>query len=243
MRFEIKAGGAIAILIGLGCLSGGVFVLGLVAGYEVGRQQETTQQQLASVYSLPSAPEAESSPAAAPEAAAGSSAAPGLAAASPLASPGAGASEAMKEASAPQPLLAPPPSVPPPAPAVPVVENRNVETPPSAPPVTNAASSGSGTAPEASTPPAEEPAHRVASTSASIPRRKGYNIQIQAVMDKNGADEMVGKLQRMGYQAYTMHTEIGGQTWYRVRVGPYATEAEARAAEERLHEEYAHSTQ
>ena len=61
MRFEIKTGGTFAILIGLGLLSGAVFLLGLVAGYEMGRQQENNRQ-FAAVYPMPSPPAAEPSP-------------------------------------------------------------------------------------------------------------------------------------------------------------------------------------
>src|SRR5208282_2637846 len=61
MRFEIRTGGALMILIGLGLLSGSVFLLGLVAGYEMGHQQEGNRQ-FASVYPLPAPPAAASSP-------------------------------------------------------------------------------------------------------------------------------------------------------------------------------------
>src|SRR5208282_6927739 len=61
MRFEIRTGGAFMILIGLGLLSGSVFLLGLVAGYEMGHQQEGNRQ-FASVYPLPAPPAAASSP-------------------------------------------------------------------------------------------------------------------------------------------------------------------------------------
>ena len=57
-------------------------------------------------------------------------------------------------------------------------------------------------------------------------------------MDRTGADAMVAKLRHLGYDTYIVETEIAGQTWYRVRVGPYATEEEARAAEQRLHAQY-----
>ena len=52
MRFEIRAGGAFAILVGLGLLSGSVFLLGLVAGYEMGQQQQESNRQFATVYPL-----------------------------------------------------------------------------------------------------------------------------------------------------------------------------------------------
>src|SRR5271156_6229076 len=54
MRFEIRTGGTILILAGLAVLSGSVFALGLVAGYEMSRQNQVDQSQLASVYTAPS---------------------------------------------------------------------------------------------------------------------------------------------------------------------------------------------
>jgi cell division protein FtsN len=68
--------------------------------------------------------------------------------------------------------------------------------------------------------------------------RHPYNIQIEAVMDKSGADEMVLRLKKLGYTAQEMTTMLNGQTWYRVRVGPYASAAAAAAAQERLREQY-----
>ncbi len=71
MRFEIRAGGAFLILVGLVGLSGGVFALGLVAGYEMARQNQPDINQISSTYPLPNPPEkpapvAEMSPAAVP---------------------------------------------------------------------------------------------------------------------------------------------------------------------------------
>ncbi|MFZ0889962.1 MAG: hypothetical protein WA005_16065, partial [Candidatus Binataceae bacterium] len=57
----MRAGGLFAILLGLGFLSGAVFLLGLVAGYEMGRQQESSNQQYATVYPVPTPPAAAAS--------------------------------------------------------------------------------------------------------------------------------------------------------------------------------------
>jgi cell division protein FtsN len=57
-------------------------------------------------------------------------------------------------------------------------------------------------------------------------------------MDRQGAENIVRKLSAGGFEPYIVPTEIGGQTWYKVRVGHYETEAEARAAEQRLRLEY-----
>jgi cell division protein FtsN len=73
---------------------------------------------------------------------------------------------------------------------------------------------------------------------AAPPSGRPYNIQIEAVMDKSGADEMVLRLKRLGYNAQEMTTNLNGQTWYRVRVGPYSSSAEAAAAQQKLREQY-----
>ena len=57
-------------------------------------------------------------------------------------------------------------------------------------------------------------------------------------MDKSGADEMVSRLRALGYNAQEVKAQVNGQTWYRVRVGPYASADEATAAQDRLREQY-----
>jgi DedD protein len=208
MRFEIRTGGALAILIGLGLLSGSVFLLGLVAGYEMGRQQEGSRQ-FADVYPLPSPPAVAPSPAPAPESASGAEAVP-------VAAP----------APTPAPAIA---SVPPPAEEAPLPppEAAAPAVPPKPKVAKSITSSGSteGEEPDITAP-------------VSSPRKKGYSIQIEAVMDHSGADAMVSKLRGLGYDGYLVETLIGGATWYRVRVGPFANEADAQAAEQKLHTAY-----
>jgi cell division protein FtsN len=57
-------------------------------------------------------------------------------------------------------------------------------------------------------------------------------------MDKSGADEMVARLKELGYNAQEVKTPLNGQTWYRVRVGPYASAEEANAAQNELRDKY-----
>lgn len=87
--------------------------------------------------------------------------------------------------------------------------------------------------------PASRPA-MVASTPGAPAVKPGrYSVQVDAVMDKQGAAEMVDKLRRRGYQPYIVEANIAGQTWYRVRIGRYATEADAQAAEAKLRQQFA----
>jgi septal ring-binding cell division protein DamX len=216
MRFEIRAGGGILILAGLVGLSGAVFALGLVAGYEMARQNQPDSSQVSSTYPLPSPPEkpapvSEMSPAAVASAAVASAPPPYEA---PI-KPPARASGEMPPAARPSPAtvarLKPPPEAPavnPPASDEDSDEDSETASAPAAPP------------------------------RALPPGAKPYNIQIEAVMDKSGADEMVARLKSLGYNAQEMKVALNGQTWYRVRIGPYASADEASAAQDRLREQY-----
>jgi cell division septation protein DedD len=85
--------------------------------------------------------------------------------------------------------------------------------------------------------PNPQPGQREAS-AAPPPRHKPYNIQIEAAMDISGADEMIARLQKLGYPSHLVPTEIAGQRWYKVEVGPYATAEEATDAEAELRQRY-----
>jgi DedD protein len=217
MRFEIKAGGAFLIFVGLVGLSGGVFALGLVAGSYMARQNQPDLNQISSTYPLPSpsekpAPVSEMSPAAAPS---------------------------QSVASAPIPPVAP---IKPPAPAI-------GEEPPAAvpSPATVARLKPAPEAPAVNRPAPDENDTDDDSDTASSPAEsvkplplgaRPYNIQIEAVMDKSGADEMVSRLKTLGYNAQEVKVALNGQTWYRVHVGPYASAEDATAAQNRLREQY-----
>jgi DedD protein len=215
MRFEIRAGGAFLIFTGLIGLSGGVFALGLVAGYEMARQNQPDINQISSTYPLPSQPEK-------PAPISGMSSA-------------AAASPSTAEAPAPAPIKPPAPAIaenPPAAPPSPAALARL--KPPPEPAVNRPAApdeedtdEDSDTAAPPPTPPRALP-----------PGARPFNIQIEAVMDKSGADEMVSRLKSLGYNAQESKVELNDQIWYRVRIGPYASADEATAAQNRLREQY-----
>jgi cell division septation protein DedD len=73
--------------------------------------------------------------------------------------------------------------------------------------------------------------------AASIPGHP-YSIQIDAVMDRQGAQQMAQKLRAKGFQPFIVPTQLAGKTWYRLRVGHYASAEEAQAAEAKLHQEF-----
>ncbi|HEY6299045.1 MAG TPA: SPOR domain-containing protein [Candidatus Binatus sp.] len=215
MRFEIRAGGGFLILAGLVGLSGAVFALGLVAGYEMARQNQPDSSQISSTYPLPNPPE---KPAPVSEMSPAAAASPALASVPPheaLIKPPARAIGEMPPGARPSPAAVA--RLKPPA-----------EAPAANPPASDEDSDDDS---ETASAPAAPP-------RALPPGAKPYNIQIEAVMDKSGADEMVARLKSLGYNAQEMKVALNGQTWYRVRVGPYASADEATAAQDRLREQY-----
>jgi septal ring-binding cell division protein DamX len=253
MRFEVKSGGIVAIVFALTLLSGAVFVLGLLAGYDVGRQAQIDTAQLATSYPLQSPPSPsatsnqpsaeQTSPPMQSESASGS---PARTASAPVTAASAGNLSSGGAASANQP----------PKPPQPAQKQARPRLASAAPPSSTRSSAGDDSAtdedsgvtesenPEAVEAPSEastnsgpEEGGKVASAAAPV-HRKPYNIQIQAVMDISGADQMMERLQRLGYTSHLVPTEIAGQRWYKVEVGPYATPQEASNAEAQLRERY-----
>jgi DedD protein len=215
MRFEIRAGGGFLILVGLVGLSAGVFGLGLVAGYEMARGNTPDLNQISSTYPLPSPPE---KPAPVSEMSSSASAV---------------ASPSVASAPAAAPIKPPAPEIGEASPAArtsPATVAR-LKPPAETPAASRAATDEDDTDDDSDTaaaPPAPPPLP---------PGSRGYNIQIQALMDKSAADEMLSKLKRLGYNGQESKVAFNGQTWYRVRVGPYPSADEANAAQARLHDQ------
>lgn len=229
MRFEIRSGGIAAILVGLALLSGAVFVLGLLAGYNVGRESQVTTAQVATAYPMQAPPAAAQNAMAAVSAATPAAVETSAAAATP--------SEAANPATEPE------------APASGVAKSGTDKVSAHEPAaVAESALPSAGASPSTS---GEEvpnapanPGLADGSTAASEPagphgsRHKPYNIQIRAAMDLNGGNAMMKRLEQLGYQAHLVPTQIASQTWYRVEVGPYASQQEAAAAEAELRQKY-----
>jgi DedD protein len=242
MRFEIKSGGLTAILLGIAALSGAVFMLGLLAGYDVGRESQTSAAQVATDYPV--------SPPASGETAAASGAAGSAAAVSAIAMPSPNpAAPATRRA----PLASakpPPPSHVRPAAAVSPSSERLATA--ASPPTGGVSALGAGadTADESGggsesggDAAASAPPPPVAHAAASAPggahaRHKPFNIQIQAAMDRSGANEIVQRLHALGYQPHLTPVQLNGQTWYKVVIGPYPTQEAAAAAQQEMRTKY-----
>ena len=61
-----------------------------------------------------------------------------------------------------------------------------------------------------------------------------YTVQVSAWMTQQKADEEASRLSAAGYTAFVEDGFVAGETWYRVRVGRYATMEEAQQAAAQL---------
>ncbi len=227
MRFEIKAGGTILILVGLAGLSLIVFALGLFAGYDMARSTAPEAPQAASVYPLPNsppAPDLAKAPVKSSQPASTQAAANAAAAKTKPSDSGTSSLSMDKNAG---PVAAPPSRT--------VANAAGSVSPPKLAPSETATEEKPGVTKPVVTNPPEKYA---SATDSSGVRHKPFNIQIDAVMDRTSAEQMIARLQKLGYHASMVPTDISGQTWWRVRVGPYQSQEEASAAEQELRTKY-----
>ena len=94
---------------------------------------------------------------------------------------------------------------------------------------------------KAETPPAAaRPAPRPATKPASPPPPKprtasnGWMLRVASFGDADNAQRMVQRLRDAGYAPSTETVTVANRRYTRVQVGPYASEAQARAAQRRL---------
>ena len=237
MRFEIKSGGVVAIVFGIAALSGAVFMLGLLAGYDVGRESKVSTAQVATAYPVAARPAGGSTPAepaAATSTAANAIETPAPAAfASPVASPRAVAAKSPASVAHP----ATPASTP--------SERRLAREAPSPTSAMSSRDTNAGPGEEARVNPTRAAEHHATATRVArevsekpAPRHKPYNIQIEAAMDRAGANEMVHRLQALGYKPHVVPTRLNGETWYKLVIGPYPTQAAAAAAQQQMRAKY-----
>lgn len=74
-------------------------------------------------------------------------------------------------------------------------------------------------------------------SKASLPIQdtiKKWSVQISAVPAKTAADALMQRLKDNGYDSYVVKAEVKGQSYYRVRVGRFDTQADADSARQSL---------
>jgi cell division protein FtsN len=72
--------------------------------------------------------------------------------------------------------------------------------------------------------------------SASGPSRAGIQLQVAAFAKVVNAEALRDELAGVFEHVHVEETSVAGKTWFRVRVGPFDTSAEAGSAEQRLKE-------
>lgn len=87
---------------------------------------------------------------------------------------------------------------------------------------------------EAKPPAREKAVAQVTEKSVQKPAKTVWTVQLNAFRQERDASGLAKRLKDKGYDAYVASTEIKGKTWYRVRVGHFATREEARALQEKL---------
>ncbi|MEK7250429.1 MAG: SPOR domain-containing protein, partial [Bacteroidota bacterium] len=61
-----------------------------------------------------------------------------------------------------------------------------------------------------------------------------YTVQVSSWPTRSDADRVVNRLSKSGFDAYVAEGFVKGRKWFRVRVGRYATSADAQAAATKL---------
>jgi DedD protein len=71
------------------------------------------------------------------------------------------------------------------------------------------------------------PKEKSATTQPPLPVEGKYTVQVSSFTEREKATELVARLIKKKYPAYITSTQISQTTWYRVRVGRFATREEA----------------
>lgn len=140
-------------------------------------------------------------------------------------------SEPMPAAETPAPVPASTPASPPvspPTPTAPAVSDK-----PAAPASTAPASTGKAAAAPAKTPAAEPVASSTAAAKAASATDGAarFVVQVGAFADPASAREVRLKMEKLGLKTYTQVAETAAGKRIRVRLGPFATRAEADKAQ------------
>ena len=63
---------------------------------------------------------------------------------------------------------------------------------------------------------------------------EGWVVQLGSFSNQANAEELVARLRKQGYQVFVEKVAQGGQTIYRVRIGPQRQRADAEAIRDKL---------
>jgi cell division protein FtsN len=74
---------------------------------------------------------------------------------------------------------------------------------------------------------APEPSQPAAAPAKDPSPPGRFTIQVASLKEARWAEEMVAKLVKKGYPAYSIRTVVSGKTWYRVRIGGFQERREA----------------
>lgn len=69
------------------------------------------------------------------------------------------------------------------------------------------------------------------------PAKGNWSVQVSATRDPRTADSVLQRLRKRGYDAFVLKIRRGGETFYRVRVGHYASLEDAQQVVSRLRRE------
>lgn len=86
----------------------------------------------------------------------------------------------------------------------------------------------------------QKPKPTVAATSVPFAKavQLGWIVQVASLSQKEKALLFRDRLMKAGFSAFVMEHTEKGKSWYRVRVGPVATEAEARKIQGQVEKEF-----
>lgn len=138
----------------------------------------------------------------------------------------------------PMPTVSPIP-VPPPAPAETRPEPEPVAVPePPAPQPEPVQADPPKPEPARTEPPKPEPAATKPPAATPAPVSGPLVIQVFTSSDEAKARDMLKKVKAKGFKAYLSPTKSGGKTVYRVRVGPFQKEADAKTTSAQIKKQF-----
>ncbi len=89
-------------------------------------------------------------------------------------------------------------------------------------------------APTTPTPEQEKPIPESPPAPKKESEGAAYVLHVSSFKDKQHAEEEAGRLERAGMQAFYVDESLAGGRWFRVYIGGFATEKEARTAGDKL---------